>query len=78
MSLAALSLIQSETWSVEFDGWTDLSRDQKSFLLMVIGDCAGEWWGCGRAVFVSREAALQAIARTICLGATSTAPTLAA
>ena len=79
MSLAALgSATQPEAWSVQFDGWETLSREQKSFLLIVIGDCAGEWWGAGRAMFWSRQAALEAITRTIALGATSTAPILAA
>jgi hypothetical protein len=65
------------TWKVEFDGWDHLSPAQKSFLLIVIGDCAGEWWGAGRAVFGSRQAALDAITRSIVLGATSSAPILA-
>jgi hypothetical protein len=82
MNLATLHSMpkppKSETWSVQFDGWDSLTRAQKSFLLMVIGDCAGEWWGAGRAVFASRQAALEAITRTIALGATSTAPILAA
>jgi hypothetical protein len=72
------SVPKPEAWSVQFDGWDTLSHEQKSFLLKVIGDCAGEWWGAGRAMFWSRQAALEAITRTIALGATSTAPIMAA
>jgi hypothetical protein len=76
--LTAATDSDPRTWTVEFDGWKDLSTDQKRFLLTVIGDCSGEWWGEGRAAFWCRQAALDAITRVIALGAVSGAPVLAA
>ena len=49
------------SWRVEFAEWRSLSHDQRRRLLVVIGDCRGEWWGAGTAEFWSRQAALEAI-----------------
>jgi hypothetical protein len=49
------------SWRVEFPEWRTLSNEQRRRLLVVIGDCAGEWWGAGRAEFWSRQSALEAI-----------------
>lgn len=49
------------SWRVEFSEWKTLSHEQRRRLLVVIGDCAGEWWGAGLADFSDRQAALEAI-----------------
>jgi hypothetical protein len=59
---------QPEPWMVEFAGWAHLSREHRRLLLAVVGDCAGEWWGDGRAEFWSRGAALSAMTMAVKIG----------
>lgn len=61
MNLVHPPLTAPNKWRLDFE-WSSLSPEQRARLLVVIGDCDGEWWGEGRAEFPSCEAAVKVVA----------------